>query len=620
MSKPAPDKLTITQYQRERERELEKRPLDMGLIRRLFGYTRPHARIRNWLTLLVIVRAIQLPFLAWSIGAVINGPITRGDTRGTIAGCLGFALLAASTQFTFVFRQRLALLMGERVIHDMRLQLFEHLLAMPLSFYNKTKLGRIISRMTTDVEAVRSGVQDVFFVTCVQGGQMIASAVMMLVIDYRLFLVVLAIAPVVWTLNRIFRSRLSAATRATQESFSRLTATLAESVTGIRVTQGFVRQDVNADIFRQLVQDHSLFNLDMARTSGLFLPLLELSSQFFTACLLLLGGWLVLSPHHYTTVGTLIQFFFLANVFFSPIQSLGNLYNQAMMAMAGAERVFRLLDSPPEWSDLPTARDVSINGRVELRGVTFAYDPGRPVLHDINLTAEPGQTVALVGHTGSGKTSIISLITKFYLPTSGEVRIDGVSILDIRGPSLHRQMALIQQQNFVFTGTVMENIRVGKPAATDAEVIEAARKLDCLDLLEALPDGLMTHVGEHGSGLSLGQRQLVCFVRALLADPRILILDEATSSIDTMTEVRVQKALSVLLKGRTCFVIAHRLSTVRHADQVLVLDRGRIVERGSHAELLARKGIYTNLYRQFARLGLGGGRPGPSPAKPKTTA
>ena len=616
MSKPAPDNLTITRIQREK-REPDKRPLDMSLIRRLFRYTKLHARIRNWLTFLVIIRAIQLPVLAWSIGAVINGPIARGSVSGTITAALGFALLAASTQFTFIFRQRLALLMGERIIHDIRMELFRHLLAMPLSFYNKTKLGRIISRMTTDVEAVRSGVQDVFFVTCVQGGQMVGAALMMLVIDYRLFLVVLAIAPVVWALNRIFRSRLSAATRATQESFSRVTATLAESVTGIRVTQGFVRQDVNADIFEELVQDHSRYNLDMARTSGMFLPLLELSSQFFTACLLLLGGWLVMSPHHYTSIGTLIQFFFLANVVFGPIQSLGNLYNQAMTAMAGAERVFRLLDTAPEWSDAPTARDVTIRGRVELRGVTFGYDPKRPVLNDINLCAEPGQTVALVGHTGSGKTSIISLITKFYLPTAGDVRIDGVSILDIRGPCLHRQMALIQQQNFVFSGTVMENIRVGKPNASDTEVIEAARRLDCLDLLEALPDGLQTQVGERGTGLSLGQRQLVCFVRALLADPRILILDEATSSIDTMTEVRVQKALSVLLKGRTCFVIAHRLSTVRHADQVLVLDRGRIVERGTHSELLSKKGVYTNLYRQFARLGLGGSRPAAAPTKPR---
>jgi ATP-binding cassette subfamily B protein len=603
--KPAPPNLlTVTTGARDHDRK--QRPLDLSLIRRLFTYTRPHRVIRNWLTLLVIVRAIQLPLLAWSIGTVINGAITRGEVRGAILGALGFGLLAAFTQITLIFRMRLAQLMGERVIHDLRRALFTHILAMPMSFHNRMKLGRIISRMTTDVDAVRVGVQDVFFVTCVQGGQMIVSALMMLFLEWRLFLVVLALAPVIWTLNRIFRMRLSMAQRDISESFSRVTATLAESVNGIRVTQGFVRQEVNANLFEQLARDHSQYNVTAARTSGTFLPLLELSSQGFTASLLLVGCWLVMSPDHHMSVGTLIQFFFLANVFFHPIQSLGNLYNQAMTAMAGAERIFRLLDTPPEWSDPPSARDIAVQGRVELRNVTFGYDPKRPVLNDISLTAEPGQTIALVGHTGSGKSSIINLIAKFYLPQAGEILIDGVPLAEISGPSLHRQMALIQQQNFVFTGTVMDNIRVGRPDASDEDVIAAARRLDCLDLLECLPEGLQTRVGEKGSGLSLGQRQLVCFVRALLADPRILILDEATSSIDTMTEVRIQKALSALLQGRTCFVIAHRLSTVRNANQVLVLDRGRVAERGTHIQLLAQRGIYSNLYRQFARLGLGG--------------
>jgi ATP-binding cassette subfamily B protein len=306
-------------------------------------------------------------------------------------------------------------------------------------------------------------------------------------------------------------------------------------------------------------------------------------------------------------VGALIQFFFLSGVFFAALQSLGALYNQALMSMAGAERVFRLLDQEPEWKDSPAARDLpDMRGRVECRGLTFGYNPGQVVLNNINLIAEPGQTIAIVGHTGSGKTSIINLIAKFYLPVQGEILIDDVSLLDIKGDCLHRHMAIIQQQNFLFTGTVMDNIRVGRPAATDEEVKEAARRLDCLDILDALPQGLQSSVGEHGSGLSLGQRQLVCFVRALIADPRILILDEATSSVDTMTEVRIQKALSQLLKGRTCFVIAHRLSTVRHASQVLVLDQGIVVERGTHAELLMKRGHYSNLYRQFARLGLGG--------------
>lgn len=607
----------ITQVTREKDREPRQRPLELRLIRRLFSYTRAHSGIRNILTGLVILRAIQLPLLAWAIGAIINGPINRGDFRETVWASLGFGALAALTQYSFHFRQRLGLLLGERVIHDLRRELFTHLINMPMSYFNKTKRGRIISRMTSDVEAVRVGVQDVFFVTCVQGGQMIISAVMMAWIEWRLFLVVIAMAPVIWGLNRIFQKRWSAASRANQESFSRITATLAESVSGIRVTQGYVRQSLNSDLFSALVADHSNSNLDMARISGTFLPLLELSTQFFTSALILLGGYFVLHHGpHMIPVGTLIQFFFLTGSFFGPITMLGNLYNQAMTSMAGAERVFDVLDTRPEWSDPETARDLpAIKGRVECRALTFGYDPQRPVLHDVNLTAEPGQTIALVGHTGSGKTSLVNLIAKFYLPTGGAILIDGVDVREIHSPSLHEQMALIQQANFLFTGTVMENIRIGRLDATDAEIIDAARQLDCLDLLEALPEGFHTTVGEQGAGLSLGQRQLVCFVRAMLANPRILILDEATSSVDTMTEVRIQKALSTLLKNRTCFIIAHRLSTVRHADQVIVMDHGRIVERGTHSTLLANRGVYANLYRQFVRLGLGGAsRPSPAAA------
>jgi len=594
--------LTLTQVHKSQDQEVSQRPLDFALIRRLFSYTRPHRAKRNWLFVLVITRAIQLPFLAWAIGAVINGPIARGDVRGTILGALGFGLLAAFTQFSFHFRQRLALELGEAVVRDLRNQIFEQLTRMPMSFFNKTKLGRIISRFTSDIEAVRSGVQDVTFVTMVQGGQMIVSAILMLWHDWVMFGVVACLAPVLWALNNAFRAKFSRLSRANQESFSRVTATLAESVSGIRVTQGFVRQSVNADMFRDLVTDHAQTNLDMARTAGIFLPLLEFSSQFFIGMLLLIGGYRVIHPGIDMPIGDLVTFFFLAGIFFQPLQSLGNLYNQALTSMAGAERVFRLLDAQPEWSDAPDATDIPpIQGKIELRNLTFGYDPKRPVLHDINIMAEPGQIMAFVGHTGSGKTSIINLIAKFYLPTSGELFIDGREIRTITGASLHRQMGIIQQQNFLFTGTIMHNIRVGRPGATDADVVAAARKLDCLDLIESLPDGFQTEVGERGANLSLGQRQLVCFIRAMLADPRILILDEATSSVDTMTEARIQKALDHLLKGRTCFVVAHRLSTIRHADRVLVLNKGRIIERGTHLELLAQGGVYTNLYRQFVR-------------------
>jgi ATP-binding cassette, subfamily B, bacterial len=591
--------VTITRLRPELDREAHVRPLDFGLIRRLLTYMRPYTRKRNWLLVTVVIRAIQLPCVGWVIGAVINGPIAHGaPLTSVLAGALGLLVLALSTQLNFHFRQRLALELGESVVHDLQQQIFSHLQRMPMSYFNRTKIGRIISRVTSDCEAMRIGVQDVLFVTLVGLGQMIVSAMFMLYYDVAMFAVVFAMSPVMWGLNRSFRKKLSRAYRDIQESFSRVTSTLAESVNGIRVTKGFVREALNGSLFEDLVRDHARYNMRAARRAGIFLPLLEFNSQFFIAALLLVGGYRVLNGE--MTTADLIQFFFLANIFFNPIQMLGNQYNQALTAMAGAERVFALLDTPPEWQDVPNpVRLPPLKGKVEFQGVSFGYDPAIRVLHDVQFTAEPGQTIALVGHTGSGKTSIINLIARFYLPVEGQVLIDGFETREIEADSLHHQMGIVLQHNFLFTGTVAENIRVGRPGASDADVVDAVRRLGCLDLFEGLAEGFQTSVGERGSRLSLGQRQLVCFARAMLADPRILILDEATSSIDTLTEVRIQQALRKLLVGRTNFVVAHRLSTIRDADLVLVLAQGRIIERGRHAELIDHGGVYAELSRQF---------------------
>lgn len=592
---------TLTHVTRDEERDVELRPMQFfRIMRRIFGYARPHRRVVLLLAVLTTVRSIQLPLLAHVLSAAINGPIARGDLRGILAGAGEFAALAAVTQITFGYRVLYALELGELVVRDMRNAIFIHLQALTAAFFNTMKVGRIISRMSSDLEAIRLGVQDIVFMSIVGIGQAIFAAILMFRADRVLFCLIVLMGPVIWALSRYFSRQLLYAQREAQESFSRVTAMLAESVTGIRVTQGFVREETNASLFRDLITDHSRYNMSAARAGAIFLPLLELNSQVFIGLLLVVGGWRVL--HHQTPLAAIVEFFFQSNLFFDPIRNLSTQYTQAFTALVGAERVFHLLDTPPDWSDPPTAQPIRrVRGQVEFRNVNFGYNPSRLVLREISFEAQPGQTIALVGHTGSGKTSVTNLITKAYLPTSGSLFIDGHDILEIATPSLRKNLGVVQQANFLFEGTILENIRFSRPEATLAEVIDTARKLDCLDLFESLPNGWDTQAGEAGNALSLGQRQLVCFARALLADPRIFILDEATSSIDAITESRLQASLAVLLRGRTSFVIAHRLSTIRQADLILMMEGGRIIERGTHAGLLALRGAYHDLYTQFVR-------------------
>ena len=586
----------------EREDEPRQRPLDFRLIGRLMEATRSQGPKRLWLLAAVVVRSVQLPALTWILASVIRGPVAAHDIDGVIYGSIAFALLAISTQLVMHYRQRLALELGESVVSDLRTQLFRHMQRMPMRWFHTNRIGRVISRMTSDMEDIRIGVQEVFYVTLVQFIQMAIAAAAMIWYDWSLFLIVLGLAPVIWFINRHFHKRLSNALRNMRESFSRVTATLVESVVGIRVTQGFVRQQENSVVFADLAADHSRFNTKVLKTHGTFLPLLEMNSQIFMAILLLVGGYRVLTPGHSTDIGDLVGFFFMANLFFAPISILGNQYNQAMTAMAGAERLYRLLDTEPEWTDPPDAMQLKdVRGEVEFCNVTFGYDSDRPVLHQVSFAVKPGQVIALVGHTGSGKSSIINLVCRFYLANSGQVLIDGHDIRDIAGHSLHRRMGIVQQQNFLFSGTVADNIRFARPEASDDDILNVLRKLDCEDLMLALPQGLQTSVGEGGATVSSGQRQLICFARAMLADPAILVLDEATSSIDSATEDRLQNALKILLTGRTAFVVAHRLSTIRNADQVLVLDHGHIVERGTHPQLIQQGGVYAGLYERFSQ-------------------
>jgi ATP-binding cassette, subfamily B, bacterial len=594
----------ITYFAPMSDREADRIPLRLDLIRRVFQYTHPYASRRNWLYILTALRGLQLPCLAWMIGATINGPIARHDLKGIYLCTISFVLLAIFTAITFHFRQRFALELGEAVVRDMRSDLFRKLTAQPLSFFQKTKFGRIISRMTSDIDSIRVGVQDVAFVSVVQGLQMAGAGVLMAWYNVKLFILLLWLFPVVWVVNRRYHQAMSYRLRQVQETWSRLTSTLAESVGGVRVTQAFVRQEINAGFFRKLVGVHSENNLGVARASAVFIPLLQMKSQLFLGLVALLSGFGTLHWRGWLQMeaGDLVMFFFLINLFFDPIQVIGNQYNQALSAMAGAERLFRLLDQAPEWQDAPSARALpSLNGHVVFDQVDFAYQPGRPVLQGISFEAQPGETIALVGHTGSGKTTVVNLLQKFMLPSRGHIYLDGHDLLTITSQSLHARMGSVQQNSLLFSGSILDNIRFARPEVTENDVRAALTELDCLDLVEALPQGLHTLVGEKNTILSLGQRQLICFARAWVAQPRILVLDEATSAVDAMTEARIQRALNLLLRERTAFVVAHRLSTIRRADLVLVLDHGRIVERGTHDQLLAQNGVYLGLYREFVR-------------------
>ncbi len=596
----------LVRLQRDPDQDASHRSLDRVLISRILGLMRPYRVKRNWLFVVVLLRSLQQPAFVWAVAATINGPIAQHQSTSSIVwAALGVLALSAVMQITLHFRQRLTLEIGEAVVNDLRRAVFTHLQSMPMSFYHKTKVGRIISRINGDCDAVRIGVQDVLFVSMVGLGQMLFTALLMLWFDPVLFAIVFAMAPVLWGLNRLFQSRLTQAYREIQESFSRVTSTLAESVAGIRVTQGFSRSEKNAELFSELVVSHADYNMKATWAWGIFNPLLELNSAAVTAAIIAVGGWRVVSPDSLASIGDLIQFMFLTGLFFTPVQILGTQYNQALAAMAGAERVFGILDQKPQWSDIESAVSLPrLQGRLTVENVTFAYDSGTVVLHDVSFDVSPGQRVALVGPTGSGKSTILSLLARFYLPTHGRILLDGVDTRGVTSESIASQVAMVLQQNYLFTGTVRDNLQIASgiysAPFTDEQIYAALESMECRDLVEGLPHGLDTKVGGRGSKLSLGQRQLICFARALLANPRVLILDEATSAIDTMTEVRIQRSLQRLLSGRTCFIVAHRLSTIKNVDEVLVIDHGKIVQRGTHEKLVQQPGMYQALVKRYS--------------------
>src|SRR3954470_6956442 len=406
----------ITYFNPMEDREEDRAPLRAYLIKRIFGYTRRYKLRRNALFVLTFARGLQLPLLAWMIGQAINGPIAHKNLPGIYLHAGIYFGLVVLMVITLHLRQRFALELGEAVAHDMRAELFQKLATLPMSFFNKTKFGRIISRMTSDIDSVRVAVQDVAFVVTIQAVQMTIAALLMAWYNWKLFSLMLLLVPIIWVVNQNYRREVTHELRKVQETWSRLTSTLAESVGGVRVTQAFVRQEINAGFFRKLVGIHGENNVGVARASAVFIPLLQMKSQLFLGVMALLSGYGALHWQGWLhmEVGDLVMFFFLANLFFEPVQVIGNQYNQALSSMAGAERFFRLMDLAPEWQDAATAKPLPrIHGKVEFQQVHFEYTVGRPVLKNISFTIEPGQTVALVRPAGGGKATIVALLQKF---------------------------------------------------------------------------------------------------------------------------------------------------------------------------------------------------------------
>jgi ATP-binding cassette, subfamily B, bacterial len=599
----------------EKDKEEPYRPIEWPLVKRCMAFLRPY-KSRYVLGISVCMVHVLLEMAGPKFtGLLIDhcvkhaGKVGEGFMNVLRSGAgLHAALLvglwAACIVVSIILQRWVILIMtdaGERVQFDIRRALFAHLQTLSMSYYDRNKLGRIISRNTSDVEAMREmnvwGLNHV-----IQHLMMIfVAAVMLMITDWRLFLAVAWLAPIIYYSNGYFRRRVGATQQTIREGWTRVSTNLAENITGMRVVTAFNRQAPNLGTFNLLQEANTDNNVRGAKLNGIYQPSLELIRFVGRLIIFCFGAYLVVNGD-IRGVGVVVTAFLYWDWFMNPIVFLGNFSNQVMAAMAGAERVFSLLDTRPDVMDAPQATPMPpIVGRVRFENVTFGYAPERPVLHDIEFEAQPGQMVALVGHTGSGKSSTISLIARFYQPQKGRVLIDATDIRLVTGDSLHRQVGLVLQVNYLFTGTVMENIRYGKPDATDEHIIAAATALGTHDTIMSLQKGYQTEVGERGASLSLGQRQLICFTRAFLANPRIFMLDEATSSVDTATEQLLQESLEKLLAGRTTFIVAHRLSTIMKADTILVFDQGRIVERGTHRELLLRGGKYAHLYEQFVQ-------------------
>ena len=595
--------------------EFYDRPIDPEVARRLTGFIAPYKWKMIFATALMLVSTFSSVAGPYLVKVAIDSGIAAGDMialRNTVLLYLGLALV----RWAFIYyRVNIMARVGQSVIYDLRKVLFDHLQQLSLSFYSRYSVGRVITRVVNDVETLREFVTWAILAILRNLFALVAIVIAMLSLNVKLSLMVFVTIPLMIGATVLYRRTARVAYRRVRSAISWVNSVLAENINGIRVVQAFSRQKRNYEKFSGYTNRYHLQTyLRASEVSAYFMPVVDILGAFATAAVVYYGGTAVLGES--ITAGVLVAFVLYISRFFDPIRDLSRRFDTLQAAMAGGERLLGLLDTTVDVQDRPDAIEMeSIQGHVRFDDVSFAYgatDASRPssaedksasssaqelVLNHINLDVKPGETVAFVGETGAGKTTMIKLLSRFHDPTEGAVRVDGHDLREVTQASLRRQMGIVLQDPFLFNGTVKENILFGRLDASDADVIAAAGAVGAHEFISALKDGYESSVQEGGVLLSVGQRQLISFARALLANPRILILDEATSSVDTQTEQIIQRALSRLFVGRTSFVIAHRLSTITNADRIVVIDDGRIIEQGKHEELLALKGMYYELYQ-----------------------